>query len=80
MQEKADLYKRIKIAGLLSYIPVMLASFAFAGYFIGQYLEQKLGLHGYFKSACVLIGLALAALEAVRIIRLVIKIDRGNKG
>jgi hypothetical protein len=73
---KEELYKIIKIAGMVSYIPIMLAAAPLAGFFLGDYLQKKFNLPFYFMVICVGSGIVLGIRESVRIIRLVLAIDR----
>ena len=75
MANKEELYKRIKIAGMISYIPIMLAAGPLAGFFTGDYLQKKFNLPFYFMVFCILTGVAIGIRESVRIIRLVLKIE-----
>jgi hypothetical protein len=70
--QKEDLYKRVKIAGMVFFIPVMLAAGPFAGYFAGDYLAKKTGL-AYILFICIGIGFMASIMEIIRIIRLVTK-------
>lgn len=76
MADKEELYKRIKIAGMISYIPIMLAAGPLAGFFLGDYLQEKFSLPFYFVIICAGAGIVLGIRESVRIIRLVLKIDK----
>ncbi len=76
MADREDLYKRIKIAGMISYIPIILATSSLAGFFLGDYLQKKFNLPFYFMVICAVVGIALGIRESVRIIRLVLKIDK----
>jgi len=76
MANKEELYKRIKIAGMISYIPIMLAVCPLAGFFLGDYLQKKFNLPFYFLVICVGIGIIMGIRESVRIIRLVLGIER----
>ncbi len=76
MADRDLLYKRIKIAGMLSFIPFILAAAPLGGWFLGEFLQKKFNLSVYVTYLCVLIGVAAGIREVVRIIRLVIKIDR----
>jgi len=79
MANKEELYKRIKIAGMISYIPIMLAAGPLAGFFLGDYLQKKFNLPFYFLVICSGAGIILGIRESVRIIRLVLKIDKKDK-
>jgi F0F1-type ATP synthase assembly protein I len=76
MVDKDKMYKRIKIAGLLSFIPFVLAAAPLGGWFLGEFLQKKFNLSVYVTYICILIGVAAGIREVVRIIRLVIRIDR----
>jgi hypothetical protein len=77
--DKEGLYKRIKIAGMISYIPIMLAAGPLAGFFLGDYLQKRFSLPFYFMIICVGAGIVLGIRESVRIIRLVLAIDKKDK-
>ncbi len=66
-----NLYKHLKIAGMLSFIPFILLTGPLAGYYVGQYLEKKLNFVPYTTSVTVAIGLIASVSETVRIIKLV---------
>ncbi|MCX5695797.1 MAG: AtpZ/AtpI family protein [Candidatus Omnitrophica bacterium] len=76
MADKEELYKRIKIAGLVSYIPIILATSSLAGFFLGDYLQKKFHLSFYFMVICAAAGVVLGIRESVRILRLVLRIDK----
>ena len=73
--ERKELYKRIKIAGMVSYIPLMLAAPALAGFFLGDYLQKRFSLPFSFLILCVCLGIVIGIRESVRIIRLVLKAE-----
>lgn len=74
--EKQEFYKRIKIAGIISFIPVILATGPLSGYFAGYYLEKRFGLGPYVSFVTIGIGVIISIAEVVRVIRLVSRIDR----
>lgn len=76
--EKNDFYKRIKIAGMVSYIPIALSAGPMGGYFIGDYLEKRFGLGSYVSFIGIGIGFVAGIREAARIILLVIKIEKNK--
>ncbi len=78
MIEKKGLYKRIKIAGMLSSIPLILVGTIFAGYLLGNYLEQKFPQATFATLICIVAAILLSIAESVRIIRLVVKIEKKN--
>ena len=71
-----DLYKGIKIAGMISYIPLMLAVSPLAGFFLGDYLQKRFNLPFYVLIICVGVGIVVGIRESIRIIRLVSRIDK----
>lgn len=73
--KKALFYKWLKIGGLLSFIPVVLAAGPLGGYFIGSFLEKRFGLGYYASLGLTAIGFMASAWEAVRIVRLALKTD-----
>jgi hypothetical protein len=75
MANKEEHYKRIRIVGMISYIPIILAAGPFGGFFLGEYLTQSLKLPPYVMLICIGLGFITSIRETVRIIRLVIKIN-----
>jgi len=73
-----ELYRRIKIAGMIAYIPIMLAVSPLAGFFAGDYLQKKFNLPFYFLIICIVIGITVGIRESIRIIRLVLRIDNNQ--
>ncbi|MFH0855410.1 MAG: AtpZ/AtpI family protein [Candidatus Omnitrophota bacterium] len=73
---RQDLYKRIKIAGMISYIPIILAVSPLSGFFLGDYLQKKFNLPFYALVICIAIGIVVGIRESIRIIRLVSRIDK----
>jgi len=74
--DKEELYKKIKIGGMISFIPIILATGPLAGYFIGDYIEKRFDLPSYAAFICIGAGFAASILEVARIIRKVLSIDR----
>jgi len=71
--DKQDLYRRIKIAGLVSFIPFILLGAPLTGYIMGEFLVKKLGLPGYTTAIFIAIGLLAGIREVIRIIKLCIR-------
>ena len=69
-------YKWIKIGGLLSFIPVVMAAGPLAGYFLADYLEKKFGFPGFTSIICITVGFIACIRETVRIIRLALKTEK----
>ena len=76
MADKLELYKRIKIAGILSFIPFILAGGVAAGYFAAEFLENKFLLPHLAMPVCMGLGLLASVIEVVRVIKLAVRIER----
>lgn len=76
MAEKKEVYRRIKIYGFLSYIPVILAVGPLSGWALGSYLEKNFVLPDWIPAAFAGFGFSAAGVEVARIIKLVSKIDK----
>lgn len=61
---------------MLSFIPFVLLSGPLGGYLLGDYLSRSLHLRQAVQ-VCVISGLLAGIYEAVRILRLVIRISKG---
>lgn len=73
---KEEIYKGIKIAGFISFIPIVLLSGSLGGYFLGSYLQVRFGIAAWVTTALVIIGLLMGAGETVRIIKLIMRLDQ----
>lgn len=67
---KKELYARIRLAGLLSYIPLVLFTGPFVGYLAGDYLAKKLKAPAYVLLICIALGFLSSIIEIIRIIKL----------
>ena len=76
MTKKEEAYKRVKIAGLLIFIPLVLAISPLAGFLTAQYLREKFHLGNYIIFILVGLGFLAGVRETVRIIKLAIKIEK----
>ncbi len=74
-KKKTEVYKWAKVWGLLSFIPLVLAAAPVAGYFLGEYLESKIGFAPYISIFFVVMGFVAGAREVVKIIKLIDKTD-----
>lgn len=74
--KKEDLYKWIKICGLISFIPFILAIGPLAGYAAGDYLKRRFGLNDTVVILFIAIGIIFGIRETVKIIRMLIRIDK----
>ncbi|MBU0503971.1 MAG: AtpZ/AtpI family protein [Candidatus Omnitrophota bacterium] len=73
---KLELYKWIKIAGMLSFIPFVMIVGISAGYFIGGLLVKKFNTPPVAIPISVVAGIFVSAVEVIRIVRLVIRINK----
>ena len=73
VDKRRDLYRRIKIAGLVSFIPFILLGAPLTGYIIGDLLVKKFGFPGYINVILIAVGLLAGIREAARIIKLCIR-------
>ncbi|MCX5716685.1 MAG: hypothetical protein NTV07_07600 [Candidatus Omnitrophica bacterium] len=76
METKKDFYKAIRIAGLVSYIPFALAVSPIAGYFVGDYINERFFPNKYTTSVFAAIGLLAGLAETFRIIKLLVKLEK----
>lgn len=74
--KKAEFYKLAKVWGLISFVPVILAAGPLAGYFLGDYLEKKIGFAPYLSLSCLALGLVTSVREIIKILKLIDKTDR----
>jgi hypothetical protein len=72
---KKELYARIRLAGLLSYIPLVLFTGPFLGYLAGDYLVKKTGLPVYVILISIALGFLSSIIEIIRIVKLAKKIE-----
>jgi uncharacterized membrane protein YoaK (UPF0700 family) len=71
---KEDLYKTIKVVGMVTYLPFILAAFPIAGYFSGEFLRRKFSLPGYTVVIFIALSFIAGVLEAIKVIRKVSRI------
>ena len=72
-KHKANLYKWIKIAGLLSFLPFVLVAGPMAGFYLGTYLEKKFSLPAYISLVFITIGFIASLKEAIRIVKIALR-------
>lgn len=75
---KEAAYKRIKIAGMLAYIPFILIAGPWAGYGLGEVVERKFSLGPMALLVGFGLGMLVAVIEIFRIIKLTLKISSGD--
>ncbi len=70
----------IQIAGLVFSIPFEVAAGPLLGYFLGAFLNKKYGMPEFFIYVLILLGLAASIMNAVLIIKMMLRISEKNKG
>jgi len=75
-KSKAELYRWIKISGLLSFIPFILVSGPFAAYFLGDFLEKRFRSPHYISVILIVIGFAASIKETIRVIRIALRSEK----
>ena len=68
-----EFYVRIRTAGLLAIIPIVLATGPLGGYLIADLLVKRLGFPGYTIAFCVIIGFIAGIRETIKVIRIALK-------
>lgn len=74
-EKKAEFYRLTKVWGLVSFVPVVLAAGPLAGYFLGDYLEKKIGFAPYLSLIFLGLGFVTSIKEIIKILKL---IDKGS--
>lgn len=72
---KQEIYKWIKIGGLLSFIPFILIAGPLAGYVAGDWLVKRFALPQFTTILLSGIGFIGSVRETVRIVRLALKTE-----
>ena len=70
---KTDLYKWIKIGGLLSFLPFVLVAGPIAGYMLGRYVQQRFGLPDYASILFATIGFIGSFRETIKIVKMALR-------
>ena len=78
-EKKAEFYRLTKIWGLISFVPAVLAAGPLAGYFLGDYLEKKIGFAPYLSLVFLGLGFVTSVQEIIKILKLIEKTDKGSK-
>lgn len=68
-----EIYKRIKITGMVLFIPFAVAIGPLAGFFAGLYLTKKFSLGAYVVFICVTLGFLSGTFETIRIIKFIFR-------
>lgn len=77
-KRKADMYRWIKIAGLLSFLPFVLVAGPLAGFYLGSFLEKRFGLPSYILIVFIIVGFIGSLSETIKIVKAALKAqDKG---
>jgi hypothetical protein len=76
--KRQNAYRWIKVGGLLSLIPFVLASGPLAGYLAGYYLIKAFNFPHYTGIVCAIIGIIAGIQETIRIIRAALRAANGK--
>lgn len=77
-KKSQDIYRWIKIGGILSFLPFVMVAGPFAGYLLGDYLEKRFHLPHYIYIFCIIIGLAAGIIETIRMLKVAIKAENNQ--
>lgn len=75
VSDKQEFYKRVKVAGMVTFIPIIMAAGPLGGYFFGDFLREKFSLNFYFPLFCAAIGFITSGMEVARILWIIKNID-----
>ncbi|MDP2921295.1 MAG: hypothetical protein Q8O12_02850 [Candidatus Omnitrophota bacterium] len=77
--DKKELYRWIKIGGILSFIPFVLLGGALLGYLLADYLDKKVIFAPLIVyPVSIAIGMLASVVEVIRIIKLAVKISESR--
>ena len=79
MPKRSEVYDWIRVAGIVSFIPIILVSGAFAGYIIGEYLHRKFGVPVALIFLFIAAGTGVSVIEVVRIIKFAYRREAESK-
>jgi uncharacterized membrane protein len=75
VDSKQEIYKRIKIAGMVTFIPLIMGAGPLAGYFFGDFLRETFRLNFYVPLLGAALGFIASGVEVARILRIIKGID-----
>lgn len=70
---RQETYKRIKIFGVVLFIPFAVGIGPLAGFFMGLYLAKKFSLGVYVIFICITLGFLSGTFETIRIIKFMLR-------
>ena len=76
MADKQEFYSRIRILGIVLFIPIAVGIGPLAGFFAGLYLAKRFSLGSWVIFLCISLGFLSGLLETTRIIKFLLKEDK----
>lgn len=73
---REDFYRGVKVIGLVSFIPFILAAGPLTGYFAGSFLQQKLNLSSSVVLISVGFGFLVALTETIKILKAIARVNK----
>lgn len=73
--KKKEVYTLIKLAGILTYIPLIMATGPLVGFIVGDVLVKKFHFAAYTVLVAVAFGFFSSIIEVIRIVRLCKKME-----
>lgn len=77
--DKDKFYRWVKLAGLLYFVPLMLAAGPLTGYLFGVFFMKQFKLHPMVPLLGFGLGMLVAVGEILRIVRMIRKIEEKNR-
>ncbi|MDI6808032.1 MAG: AtpZ/AtpI family protein [Candidatus Eisenbacteria bacterium] len=75
-KKRKDGYSSLREAGLLSTIPFLLAGGPVIGFFVGSFLDKRLGTSPYLSIVFVVLGFVAGIREVYKVISLAMREER----
>lgn len=79
LDKKGKIYKLLRVAGILSFVPFVLIAGPLAGYIAGSFLEYKFIHIRYLSLIFTFAGFIAAIMEVIELIRLAMKNEKGSR-
>ncbi|MBF0483435.1 MAG: AtpZ/AtpI family protein [Candidatus Omnitrophica bacterium] len=71
-----DFYKTIKIAGIMTFVALVIAAGPLSGFFLGDFLMKHFNWKWPILLICIGAGFLASLLEVIRLVRLAQKFDK----
>ncbi len=73
---KEDFYKGVKTVGFVTVIPFMVAAGPLSGYFVGEFIQNRVNLSAHVVLLSVAVGFLAGLMEMIRILKAVARMNR----